>query len=465
MFRVRLICVVLAACAWPGLEAAAQKADINATEADGTTALHRAAQFGDAELVASLLESGARVDAANRYGVTPLQAAAVSGNPRVAEALLAAGADPNAVLPEGETILMTAARTGSPEVLAMLLAHGADVDAREHWYGESALIWAAAENHGEAIKLLVGHGADVNARSALQKPERRRAGQSILPLGSWTPIMYAAREGALEAGAALAAGGADLDLVDPDGATALVIAIINGHYEFTEFLLQAGADPNVVDNEAGMGPLYAAVDMHRLAVGHGRGNPTQIGRIDSVDIARSLLEHGADPNARLRKPIMQRQHTAGDSALGEGATPLMRAAKSGDIEMLRVLVAAGADATTTMPNGTTALMFAAGLGWRNGSPLAPSYDQGSEAEAIESIRLLLELGLDLNATNDTGDTPLLAAVSGRGAEAIVRFLLDQGADPAVSNGRDRTPLEIAESSGAEGIAALLRDALSRRSAQ
>jgi ankyrin repeat protein len=317
--------------------------------------------------------------------------------------------------------------------LAILLEHGARVDARESWHGETALIWAAAENHGDAIRVLVEHGADVDARSALKEYERRRAGQSILPLGSWTPTMYAARENAFAAGEALVAAGADLDLVDPDGATALVIAIINAHYEFAEFLLRAGADPNVVDHEAGMGPLYAAVDMHRLAVGHGRGNPTRIGLLDSVDIARLLLEHGADPNARLEKPIMQRQHTAGDSALGEGATPLMRAAKSGDIEMLRVLLAAGADPMLTMPNGTTALMFAAGLGWRNGSPLAPSYDQGSEAEAVETLRLLLELGLDIDAANDAGDTALRAAIGGRGSEAIVEFLLEQGADPSALN--------------------------------
>src|SRR5690606_19090918 len=128
-----------------------------------------------------------------------------------------------------------------------------------------------------------------------------------LPLGEWTPMMYAARQNALDAGDALIAAGADLDAVDPDGATALVIAIINAHYEFAERLVRAGADPNVVDNEAGMGPLYAAADMHRLAVGHGRGNPTRIGLLDAVDIARALLEHGADPNARLKGPIMQRQ--------------------------------------------------------------------------------------------------------------------------------------------------------------
>src|SRR6185295_4407829 len=165
------------------------------------------------------------------------------------------------------------------------------------------------------------------------------------------------------------------------------------------------------------------------------GNPTPVGLLTSVDIARSLLEHGADANVPLRKPILQRQHTFGDGALGAGATPLMRAAKSGDVEMVRVLLAGGADPKATLPNGTTALMFAAGLGWRNGSPLAPSYDQGSDAEAVETIKALLELGLDVNAATDTGDTALHAAVSGRKSEAIVKFLLANGADPRKANGK------------------------------
>src|SRR5882672_1030513 len=271
--------------------------------------------------------------------------------------------------------------------------------------------------------------------------------------------MYAARQNALAAGEALVAAHAGMDATDPDGATALVIAIINAHYEFAELLLHAGADANVVDNEAGMGPLYAAIDMHRLAVGHGRGNPTPVGLLTSVDIARALLEQGADANARLKKPIMQRQHTFGDGALGAGATPLMRAAKSGDVEMLRVLLAAGADPKLTLPNGTTALMFAAGLGWRNGSPLAPSYDQGSDEEAVETNRQLLELGLDVNAASDTGDTALHAAVSGRKSEAIVRFLLDRGADPRKANSKQQTPLALAESPrGSPALAALVREA-------
>jgi ankyrin repeat protein len=311
------------------------------------------------------------------------------------------------------------------------------------------------------VLVLLARGAAVDSRSALQQIEQRRNGQSILPLGSWTPLMYAAREDAHAAAAALVAAGAALDLADPDGATALVIAIINAHYELAARLLEAGADPNVVDNAAGMGPLYAAVDMHRLAVGHGRPNPRPSGTLGPVEIVRLLLEHGADANARLKAPIMQRQHTGGDASLGAGATPFMRAAKSGDVEVMKVLLAAGADPRLAMPNGSTALMYAAGLGWRSGSALAPSYDQGSEAEAVDAIRLLLDLGFDVAGSNDAGDTALHAAVKGRGSEAIIRALLEQGADPLTPNAKGETPLAAAEAKGVLQIVELLREAVAQ----
>ncbi len=420
----------------------AEHADVNAAQADGTTALHWAVRSGDRALIKALLEAGADARAANRYGVTPLQLAAVNGDAATLRALLAAGADPNATLPEGETVLMTAARTGDPEALSVLLDHGADVAATEHWYGENALIWAAAENHADAVRVLIAHGADVNARSALESFDKRRLGQSVLSLGSWTPLMYAARQNALAAGKALVAAHADLDVMDPDGATALVIAIINAQYEFAAMLLDAGADPNIVDS-TGMGPLYAAVDMHRLAVGHGRPNPISSGPLDAVAIVRLLLEHGADPQARLSKIIIQRQHTFGDASLGEGATPLLRAAKSGDVEVMRLLLKAGADPKYTMPDGSTALMYAAGLGWRNGSPIAPSFDQGSDEDAIAAIKLLLGLGLDINAKNASGNSVLHAAVSSRKSETIVRFLVEAGADRAARNQKGQTPLDVA----------------------
>jgi ankyrin repeat protein len=425
-----------------------QKTNVNVSEADGTTALHWAVRADDQELVRLLLRAGADARAPNRYGVTPLQLAAINGSVTTAQALLDAGANPNAALPEGETILMTAARTGQPDLLRVLLDRGADLNAREKWYGETALIWAAAENHPDAVRVLLDRGADVNQISAPLTFARRRSGQSVLPLGRWTPLMYAARENALDTGRVLVTAHANLNVPDPDGATALVIAIINANYDFAAYLIDAGADPNVVDKDAGMGPLYAAVDMHRLAVGHGRPNPRTSGALGSVDIVRRLLDHKADPNAALKAPIFQRQHTFGDASLGKGATPFMRAAKSGDIEIMKLLLAAGADPKAALPT-STALMFAAGFSWRDGSPVAPSFDQGSPEEAIQAIGLMLDLGLDINAANDNGDTALHVAVTGRGSPEIVRFLIARGASPQAKNKRGQTPLAAARASRKE----------------
>jgi ankyrin repeat protein len=426
-----------------------QAAEVKATEHDGTTALHWAARADDLDTIKLLLRSGADSNAATREGITPLSLAAVNGSLAAAQVLIEAGANVNAVLPEGETILMTAARTGRPELLKLLLGHGADVNAHENWYGETALIWASAENHADAIKVLVEHGADVNGRSRLLDVPRRRSGQSILPLGSWTPLMYAARQGAMEAAETLIALGADLNLTDPDGATALVLAIINANYDVAARLAEKGADPNIGDKEANMAALYAAIDMHRLAIGHGRPNPKATGDLDAVDLIKVLLARDADPNQRLKAPLFQRQHTGGDRALGEGSTPFMRAAKSGDVVVMKLLLEAGADPKLTQPNQANALMLAAGLGWRDGSPAAPSYDQGSERDAIEAIKLCIAAGLDINATTNNGETALHAAINGRGAESIVRFLVESGADLNAKNKQGRTPLEAAIASRRE----------------
>ena len=433
-----------------------QGSSANVSGADGSTALHWAVESNDLEMTRTLLKAGADAKRTNRYGMTPLHLAAVTGNSTLIRDLLDAGSDPNAVLPEGETVLMTAARTGSVPSLTLLLDRGAKVDARDKWYGESALMWATAQNHGAAVSLLLARGAPVDSRSTFLKGMNRRAGQNILSLGDWTPIMYAARENALDAGRELVKAKASLDLVDPDGATALAIAIINANYEFASLLLDAGADPNIADTDAGMGPLYAAADMHRLAVGHGRPNPQPVGLMTAVDIAKKLLTRGADPNRKLKKAIMQRHHTGGDATVGEGATPFLRAAKSGDIEMMRALAAGGADPKIALPNGTSAMLLAAGLGWRNGSPAAPSYDQGTDEEAVEAIRFLLGLGFDINGTNDAGDTALHAAISGRGSETIIAFLVSQGADPERKNKRNQTPRTIAATKGIDSITKLLK---------
>jgi len=438
-----------------------QRAELTRAEADGTTALHWAVRADDVELVRMLLTAGADVSAATREGITPLALAAINGSVGMTETLLKAGAKSNVALPEGETIVMTAARTGQPEVIKLLLKAGADLNARENWFGETALMWAAAENHADAVRVLVEAGADLNARSRLLDVPRRRNGQSILPLGSWTPVMYAARQGAHDSLRALIDAGADLNLVDPDGATALVIAIINANYDEAALLVEKGADPNIGDKDAKMAALYAAVDMHRLAIGHGRPNTKPSGQLDAVDLIKNLLAKGANPNARLSAPLMQRHHTAGDRALGDGSTPFMRAAKSGDVVVMRLLLAAGADPLLKQPNQTTSLMLAAGLGWRDGSPAAPSFDQGSEQEAIEAIKLCLQAGIDINAATNTGETALHAAISGRGAESIVRFLVENGANLNAKNKQGRTPLDVAIASRRErgDIVAFLKQKL------
>ena len=440
-----------------------ERSQVRAAEPDGTTALHWAVRADDLEMMRMLLAAGADPAAASRYGITPLSLAATNGSRAAAEMLLAAGASPKAVLPEGETILMTAARTGNADLITLLLDRGAEIDAREHWYGETALMWAAAENHPQAVRALAARGADLNARSTLLEIPRRRSGPSVLPLGPWTPRMYAARQGALEATDALLAAGADPNLTDPDGATALVLAIINAHYEVAAALLRKGADPNIADKEARMAALYAAVDMNSLAVGHGRPNTRPSGLMSALDLIEILLAHGADPNARLAAPLMQRHHTAGDRALGQGATPLMRAAKTGDVAAMRLLVAAGADPKLAQPDGTNALMLASGFGWRDGSPAAPSFDQGSEDAAVAAVAYCLELGLDVNATNPNGDTPLHAAVSGRGSPKIIRFLVERGARLEAKDKRGRTPLDLATSSRRErdDLVALLKELAQR----
>src|SRR4029434_4147210 len=261
-----------------------QRVDVNAALPDGTTALHWAAHTNATELARLLLAAGAKANAANRYGVTPLTLAAESGNAALAEALLSAGADPKVTVGEGETILMSAARAGNVGTIKALVAHGADVNAAEQWQGQTALVYAATQNHADAVKVLVELGANVNVRSKkLEFPDFvfKTAGMiyAVQPVGDWTPLMYAARDGAIDAVRALAAGGADLNLVDPDGTTALTLAIINGHFDTAVALLEKGADPNVPD-KSGMTALYAAVDMNTIQTVWGRPMPMLVDLTD-----------------------------------------------------------------------------------------------------------------------------------------------------------------------------------------
>jgi ankyrin repeat protein len=381
---------------------------VNVREPDGTTALHWAVRQDDLALVRVLIRAGADVNAANRYEVTPLSLAAINGNAAIVETLLAAGADARASSRDGQTVLMTAARTGNPAVVTALLDHGADPNAYERWLGETALMWAAAENHAAAVQALIDYGADSNAHSALSTiPTLQAAGIGLItmefPKGGWTPLMYAAREGAADAVRTLADAGANLNCAGPDGITPLLLAIINGHYEVAVTLLKVGADVNQADL-SGMTALYAAVDMRTQVWMQGRPTTRASGKLDVTDVVTALLDHGADVNARLKTPLLQRNHTAGDAGLGEGATPLMRAAKSGDVDLMRMLLAHGAEPSLVLKNHSTALMLAAGLTWRDGGGAFPTRDRGTEAGAIEAITLLMKAGVKLDAVNDAGDT-------------------------------------------------------------
>jgi ankyrin repeat protein len=419
---------------------------INAAETDGTTALHWAVRENTLEIIRLLIRNGANVKTTNRYGVTALSLAAESGNADVIELLLREGADANEALPEGETVLMTAARAGHTGAVKILLKAGAKPDARETFHGETALIWAAAENHADTVRALLAGGADVNGRSNKENFARRNQGLTVLPLGEWTPLMYAARQGSLDAAIALTDGGADVNLKDPDGATALALAIINSQFHVASLLLDKGADPNLADS-TGMAALYAAVDMHTLPWMFGRPDPLpRSNEVSGMDIIQKLLDKGANPNARLTGVLLQRLHTDGDISLGPGSTPFLRAAKSGDVEVMRLLLKYGADAKAVSKDGATAIMLAAGLGYRDGNAAVPTRDHGTDAEVIAAIQMCLDLGLDINAANSRGDTALHAAVAGRGSDDVLRFLAGHGAKLDAKNAQGRTALDVAAAS-------------------
>jgi uncharacterized protein len=416
-----------------------------ANDPDGTTPLHYAVRRQDVAAVRQILAQHVAIDAANRYGVTPLVLAVEQGNLEIVNALIAAGADVNHALPEGETILMTAARTGNVAVLQALLKKDARVEARDGFYGETALIWATAADHADAVRALLDAGAGINTRSASAQFARRNAGLTRLSLGEWTPLMYAARDGAMKAGAVLIERKADINATDPDKATALVLAIINYHYDFAALLLDHGADPNIADT-TGMAALFAAVDMHSLPWMFGRPENPPPSKVTALDLIEMLLKHGANPNAALTAVQFQRAHTDGDGALGVGATPFHRASKAADVPVMKLLLAHGADPKAVMKNGNNALMLAAGLGYRDGNMAVPTKDRGTPEDAIAAMQLCLDRDLSINATGANGDTALHFAINGREGLDVVRFLIAHGADVTAKNARGQTPLDAAKAS-------------------
>ena len=405
--------------------------DVSAPQGDGATALHWAAHGDRHDLAARLLRAGASVDAADDHGVTPLALACLNASIPMVELLLAAGADPSLARSTGVTPLMTAARVGNVEVVRRLLQAGADPRASESRRGQTALMWAIAEDHTASAAVLLETGGGATTRST----------------NGFTPLLFAAQQGNVEIARLLLAAGADVHESAPDGiggdtnaralfkkdteASALLVAIDSGHADMARFLVERGADPN--HRGAGRAPLHAAVQR------------------EMPDVVRALLAAGADPNARLEKPLplVSRRITQnnGLTPTTVGSTPFLLAASFGDLEIMRILVAAGGDPLLTTNDNTTALMVAAGADYvegqdKYGRRSYPAYYETIQRRALEATKLCLELGLDINAVNDSGQTALHGAVY-MGGTLIAPYLVEQGAEMDVINLRGQTPWMIA----------------------
>jgi uncharacterized protein len=379
-------------------------ADVNAVEADGTTALHWAAEVDDLASVELLLEAGALPTAANRFAVTPLELAANNGNAEILTRLLDAGADTNARSREGQTPLMSAALNGRVEAVETLLAHGADVHAAESYRGQTALMLAAGEGNVDAMRALIAGGAGVGTRSK----------------SGFTALLFAVRNAELDAVRLLLEHGANANDLAADGTSALNVAIVNAYYEVASTLLDHGADPNLPDARAS--PLHTIAWLRKPGATDRAGGvgelatsaPRPTGKVTSLELAQKLLEHGADPNVRVDWDEMKFEPLGGTTRnppglyLGRhlltynGATAFYVAAKNGDHEYMRLLAAGGADPSITNRFGVTPLMVAAGLDTWEGETPGP-HTGLPEAERLEAVKLAVELGNDINAAADFGD--------------------------------------------------------------
>jgi ankyrin repeat protein len=423
-----------------------KRVNVNTPEPDGTTALHWAAHNGDVELVQRLIRAGANVKAPNDFGATPMSEAAVLADPALLGALLEAGASAESPNADGQTALMVVARTSRVDAARLLLKHGANVNAVEKWRGQTALMWAAAQSQPAMVREMIAAGADVNARAILNNWGRQVTAEPraiYRPAGGLTPLLYAAREGCVECVAALVDGGAEINLPDPENISPLLLAIINMRFDAAAALIQRGANPNHIDFW-GRAPLYAAVDLNTTPRG-GRPDRPVLDTTTALQVVERLLDAGANPNAQLKLPPPFRNvgNDRGlDGLLTTGATPLLRAAKALDAPVIRALLAKGADISMSNSRGITPLMAAAGLGSVDADTRGFYLSEDTQQRAIDSLKLLLRAGGDVNGKDSRGLTPLHEAARW-GWNDVVQFLVENGADLNTKDSRGNTPVDSA----------------------
>src|SRR5580692_9019902 len=421
----------------------AGKADVNARQEDGTTALHWAAYHDDLPLLRQLIAAGAKVNVTNDYGSTPLSEAAERADPQALRMLLQAGAEVESPNAQGQTALMTVARTDVVEAAKVLVAHGAKVNASEKWRGQTALMWASAQGRAAMVQYLVAHGADVNAREDVRQWPRRVTAEprpQNRPLGGLTPLLFAAREGCAACAAELVKAHADLELADPEGITPLIMSILNAQFDTAAVLIKAGANVNTWDIW-GRAPLYSAVDYNTTPRG-GRPDRPSADKTTALDVIDMLLKAGANPDMQLKLFPPYRslgQDRGGDGMLTVGTTPLIRAAKAGDSASIQLLLAHGARPDLPNSLGITPLMAAAGIG---STTIDIRARFRNEKKCLSSAQLLLAAGVDVNAANGTGQTALHGAAQA-GWNGFVQLLAEHGAAIGAKDRFGSTPLDIA----------------------
>ncbi len=415
----------------------------NLVENDGTSVLHYAVLNNDLDLAKALLRAGIDVNAKNRYGISAIYLAAQNGRPAMMETLLTANANPNEEYNEGETVLMTAARTGDYNTVKLLLENGAEVDAREDWHGQTPFMWAMAQKHAALIPLFLEYGADVNATSSVEEWERQRSFEprdKWLPPGGMSPLLFAAREGCVACIAPLINAGANKNASTPKSISSLLIAIINGHYDVAWELIQAGVDVTIAD-DTNRTALYAAVDFNTMPESN-RPSPYVINQQHtSLQLIEALLEKGADPNIQLstQAPYRLKLDRGNDTMLRTGTTALLRAAKGADIAAINLLLEYGADPTLTTDQGFDPLMTAGNLGTREADSTGRYKTQ---SQIIATLQLLIDQGLDVNATNANDQTAIFGSAM-FGFDEVVQFLFDNGAILDYQDSRGRSPLDAA----------------------